>query len=185
LQVQGGTFLSLEQAGGGAVPAGGGCRGSHLRQHGVADPRLDGDALDGEDFGEALGAGDAHLVVRSVVDDEGAALHGAQLDRRTRHAGPHCPRRAHLRLAVAQQGDEATQGVKELPVRRPPRRECEVRRERRVPVGVDAIPVGVVGPGFGPELRHDELAVGGRELLRRHESPERHEERDDAMTDGA
>ena len=183
--VQGGTFLSLEHAGHGALPAGGRGRGTHLRQHGVADPGVDGDALDGEDLGQALGAGDTHFVVRGVVNDEGTALHRTQLDRRARDAGLHGARRADIGLTVAQQGEEAAQGPEELPVRGPPLGEGEVRRERGVPVSVHAIPVGVIGPCFRPQFDDDELAIGGRELLGRHKNRERDEERDDAVTDGA
>ena len=176
--MQGGAAFSFEHLRHGAIPATrfGGRR--DLGQDGVPDPLRRWNALHGENLRQALGAGHPHLVVRDVVHDERAAFDAAQRERRAGDAIRDRGRRQNLELAVVQQRAPAPQPVKELQVAR--RRALagvgDRRREGRVPIRVDGVPVGIVVARVSPQTRCDQLPVDGSRALRHEGCGEHHRE---------
>ncbi len=142
--MDGGALVALEHPRDGALPAVGRGGRRDLRQDGVPDPLLGRNTLDGEDFGESLGTRYAHLVVLSVIQDEGPALDAGHEQRRARDAGAQGRGRDHRGPPVAQQRDETPQPAVEEQVRLWLGGELQVRDESRVPIGPHAVPVGEV-----------------------------------------
>ena len=164
-EMEGCALLTLEHPGHGPEPAIHRSGPGGLGQHRVPNPRFRGDSLDGDDLGEPGGPGDAHLVVLRVVDDERPSLDALEQQRRARDARSQVRRGDDGGLAVGKQGQQTPQPAVEQQVGLRLGGEPQVRRERRIPVRADAVPVRVVVARLGPDGGDRHGALGGAELL--------------------